>query len=109
MTLKEAHTLPDVLLVVPDLIPIFLLNLWPSRGAGIRALRLISKEVGCIAVKAITSYRIAPGDLRVPDPERLALLLGGAQLKIIGLDIVTWPGEMKFGLHGFFHVADAVC
>lgn len=99
MALKETptqgHTFPDMLSMVPDLMSSFIFNLWPTRGDGIRVLRLVSKEVGCNVSREITSFTVTLGDLRDPiSPERLAMLLGGAQLHTLGLFIVTWPGEM---------------
>lgn len=81
-TLKEDHTFPDVLAMVPNLLPSYLLDLWPTRGAGMRALRLVSREVGCIALREITSYNLTLGEWQNPNVEEVALLLGCAQLKM---------------------------
>lgn len=91
--MTDIHTLVDVLSMVPDLLPCHLLNLWPSRNAGIRVLRLVSKEVGSIALRSVKSCAFTLGQWQKPDPKKVVSLIAGAQLDSLQLRIATFPGK----------------
>lgn len=50
--------LVDVLHAAPDLLPCYLLSAFPTHGQGIRILRQVSKEVGCLALEAVTTCTV---------------------------------------------------
>lgn len=81
-------TLPDLLCAIPDLLSAHLLSEWPTPGAGIRVLRLVSKEVGQIAWEAIQSCAV---DLRSWDcptqRKRVVRLLGQACLQKLKINV----------------------
>lgn len=66
VAVAQAPSLNDLLHAVPDLLPYHILNVYRTRGEGIRILRHICKEVGFIALKAV---RCCTMELR--DPERV--------------------------------------
>lgn len=88
---------------VPDLLLEHLLIVWPTRGAGIRVLRLVSKEVGRISQQAIRSSAV---DLRVWDhtgPQRVVKLVGDACLHELKITVHISEGER--GAHPLKHAA----
>lgn len=87
------RTLAEVLSMVPDLVPLHILNLWSSRGKGIRVLRLVSKEVGSIALRSVTSCAVTLGEWTESDHEELGFLIRGAHLNSLQLNMETFPGK----------------
>lgn len=86
--------LPEALSMVPDFLPCYLLSMWKSTRAGIQSLRLVSKEVSRIALRAVTSCSVKLGHWEDPDPGEVALTMCSAQLATFELVVKTFPGEM---------------
>lgn len=95
-------TLIDVMYTVLDLLPSYVLEMWKSDGAGIRDLRLVSKEIGVIALRAVTSCKLTLAKWKKPDPVAVAVLVAGAQLETLELHIVTYPSEMTSSFECMF-------
>lgn len=93
MPVRKDPTLSDVLAAVPDLLQVHLLNAWPTVGAGIRVMRLVSKELAHMAPAAITSCTMLVGEWAHPSPEQVVKLMKKACLRELEVIISTCPGE----------------
>lgn len=85
-----AHTLAEV----PELLP-WCLTTWESQSAGIRQLRLVSKETGCAALHAVYSCSLEIGEGASPGPHRAVQLFSYAHLEVLKLTILIKSGELS--------------
>lgn len=86
-TLGLAH----MLATVPDLLDTCLSS-WHSRGAGIRQLRLVSRETGSVVLLAVRSCSLQIGEDAHPDPCKLLQLLSRALLTELTVSIMITSG-----------------
>lgn len=95
---ETAHkiSLLDLLFEVPDLLLQHLLNVWPTRGRGIRVLRLVSKEVGSIAQQAIQSCTVDLKSWDDSSSQTVVRLLGDARLKLLDITFHITEGQIPF-------------
>lgn len=91
--LKDEPTLPCILTMVPDLLPRYLLQVWPTTGMSIRQLRLVSKEVGRIALTAVRKCSVDINFLDFPTPEQAVSLFGNARLDSLEVNAIFTVGE----------------
>lgn len=96
----DGPTLAGILVTVPHLLGCHLLGAWPTRGTGIRALRLVSKELGCIALTAVTSCSVSLGDaLAEPTAQQAVKLFSQARLETLEVIITIPPGKLPDGCY----------
>lgn len=90
-------TLADVLAEVPHLLPKCLPSHPESaRGARIRDLRLISKEISVVVVQAVTRCVVQLGEEACPEPQQMVQLMRYSRLKSLYVMIVTTSGMYGF-------------
>lgn len=94
----DGPTLADILVIVPHLLGCHVLGAWPTRGKGIRALRLVNKELGCKALTAVTSCSVSLGDPTAePTAQQVVTLFSQAQLQTLEVIITIPPGKGIIG------------
>lgn len=73
--------------MLPQLHPTQLLS---DRHAGVRQLRLVSKDVCAVATSAVTSCTVHLGvGLALPDPHQLVKLMGRGQQQLACLSVIV--------------------
>lgn len=90
----DTPSLIDTLAIVPHLLQSCLSGAWPSRGAMIRILRLVSRDMSSIVLTAVRSCTIYIGELSQHSPKRFLKLLSHARLERLELNInMCLPGK----------------
>lgn len=89
---RASANLAHTLIEVPELLP-RCLSSWESRGVGIRALRLVSKQTACTALQAVQSCSMQIGEGAYPDLAQLVLLTVLARLKDLRITVLMHSGE----------------
>lgn len=64
-----------------------------SRGADIRTLRLVSKDLARIALRAVRKCLVQLGEGACPDPQQLTQLMGTTILRSMDLVVIIRAGE----------------
>lgn len=91
----DGLTLLDVLTMAPSLLPTCL-SIFASTSKGIRALRLVSKGMGHIALTAVTSCEVYLGEEASPNPQQIVKLMSQAQLHTFSVIIIACEGGCAF-------------
>lgn len=91
-------SLADVFHKVPDLLT-YSLNAWISRTAGIRAMRLVSKDLASLVPTAVRSCSVQIGEGAVPNPLQVTGLLNHALVKHLEVTVLVRTGEHEIVAH----------
>lgn len=87
-------TLVDLMAILPSLHPLQLLR---SKVSTIRGLRQVSKEVGRMAMAAVTCCEVHLGEGGpCPSPEQLVRLMTGAQLAELKVTVHVVSGKRQW-------------
>lgn len=86
----SSPTLADLMVMLPQLHPRQLAH---TNTATLKQLRLVSSEIGSIALTAVTSCEVHLGEGRPsPSPEDLVKLISGANLRQLKVVVIVKAG-----------------
>lgn len=93
MTSHDSPTLADLLVMVPNLLPNYILPLWGSSSKSIKKLRRVSKEIGEIAETLLTSCKIQLGPYAMFAVDRVVKLVRHSRLESMKVTVNVLEGE----------------
>lgn len=88
----EVRTLFDIFTEVPQLLETSVCA-GHSRAASIRSLRLVSKDMSGMALRAVQSCSVQLGGGASPDPRQVVRLMGHALLQCMHVTVLVRSGE----------------
>lgn len=94
MSSYNGPSLADLLVMVPDLLPRYILPQSLNQYAEIKDLRLVSKEVGAIVLRTVTSCSIKLGKSPCLPSEQVAALLKDTHLQSMEVTVDLSKGMM---------------
>lgn len=98
---QEGTNLLDLFAKVPALLETCR-HAWPLQAAGIiRALRLVSKDMGPIVMRTAQSCGVQVGEGAWPNPSEVVRLMSHAVLRSMDVTILIRSGEPVFAIGGF--------
>lgn len=86
---------PDVFATVPQLLE-SCLEYDSAQHAEIRLLRLVSKDVGCAALTAVTRCALQLGERAPLQPQTVVRLLSSAQLESLSVTLIVTSGAAAY-------------
>lgn len=95
-----APTLPDMLAIVPNLLSkcvsghTGLHGVGWSRGHHIKNLRLVSKEIGRVAMREVTRCFVQLGEGACPEPQQVVHMMSHCNLLYLGVSLTTTSGRI---------------
>lgn len=88
----EVRTLIDIFTEVPQLLETSVCA-GQSRAASIRSLRLVSKDMSGMALRAVRSCSVQLGGWASPDPRQVVRLMSHALMQSMHLTVLIRSGE----------------
>lgn len=85
--------LSDLIAAVPDLLSGHILKQWRSTTYGIQQLRLVSKDLGAVALTSVSRCRLNLGGRCDIAAEKLAKLVRLGQLQSLKVNLRTSEGK----------------